>query len=84
MTIEEENNALKWALVDMVMQHCEERNGVYETSWLTANADALRLLCELECMSMVKDGYGRGVWARFDKLPYSLTLSAPPLESKGN
>jgi len=60
-----ERNELLEATMGMVQQHYQERTkGIYESGFLSANAFALRTLCELGAMQMDQDGYGRWVTAK--------------------
>jgi hypothetical protein len=56
---------LLFALAGMVETHCVERENVYETGWLGVNKEAMQLLVRCGVMKLVKDGYGRGYWAKF-------------------
>lgn len=64
MTVEEENQALRIALVDMVGQHLLQRDGVYDANHTSTNRHALWLLIELGEMELVRHDGGRGVWVR--------------------
>lgn len=59
-------------IADMVAQHCYEKEGIYESGCISANADAIRFLCAEGWMEMVHDGIGRNCSARF-KLRGSIT-----------
>ncbi len=60
-----ERNELLAATMGMVQQHCEQRKkGIYESGFLSANAFALRTLCEFGAMQIDYDGFGRVVTAK--------------------
>ncbi len=60
-----ERNELLEATVGMVQQHCEQRTkGIYKSGFLSANAFALRTLCEFGAMQLDYDGSGCGVTAK--------------------
>lgn len=52
-------------IADLVAQHCYEKDGVYESSCISTNAEAIRFLCAKGWMEMVNDGIGRNCSARF-------------------
>ncbi len=85
-----ERNELFEGLLRMVQQHCHDDDGMYETGFLSANAFAIRTLCELGAMQMDHDGYGRVVYAKaiddFDAFKSSRDWRAlvdPPLIEGG-
>lgn len=68
MTLEQENESLSRALIGMVLQHCEEQKpGEFFSGFLSYDAAALRLLCELGLMELIEDAGPRAVYARIKK-----------------
>ncbi len=92
-----ERNELLEATMRMVQQHCPERTKatannptLYESGFLSANAFALRTLCEFGAMQIDYDGFGRYVTAKevddFDAFKSSRDWRAlvdPPLIEGG-
>jgi hypothetical protein len=52
-------------IADLVAQHCHCEDEVYDSGCISANADAIRYLCEKGWMEMVQDGPGTNCRAIF-------------------
>lgn len=58
-------NELAETLLDMVTQSCHQNeHGAYESGFISAYADAIRMLSNLGLMEITHDGYGRCVHAK--------------------
>jgi hypothetical protein len=54
-------------LKDMVYQCCCEKDGVYNSGFISAHAEAIRTLVDCGFMTLVHDGGGRWVEATMDR-----------------
>ena len=69
MTERKVNSELLFCLADMVAQNCRSSISsdpdVYETGFISTHKEAMQLLVKHKVMVEVRDGFGRGYWAKF-------------------